>query len=49
MQMLQKRGYQVATRLFPVQIFWPAEEYHQDYYAKHRKAPYCHQPVNRFD
>ncbi|MCW8399042.1 bifunctional methionine sulfoxide reductase B/A protein [Legionella sp. PATHC038] len=48
MQMLQKRGYQVATRLFPVQTFWPAEEYHQDYYAKHHKAPYCHQPVNRF-
>jgi len=22
---------------------------HQDYYAKHHKAPYCHQPVNRFD
>ncbi|HHF7366300.1 TPA: bifunctional methionine sulfoxide reductase B/A protein [Legionella bozemanae] len=47
-QMLQKRGYQVATRLLPVQSFWPAEEYHQDYYAKHHKAPYCHQPVNRF-
>ncbi|KTC92146.1 bifunctional methionine sulfoxide reductase B/A protein [Legionella cincinnatiensis] len=48
-QILQKKGYEVATRLFPVQTFWPAEEYHQDYYAKHRKAPYCHQPVNRFD
>lgn len=47
-QMLQKRGYQVATRLIPAQPFWPAEESHQDYYAKHRKAPYCHQPVNRF-
>jgi peptide methionine sulfoxide reductase msrA/msrB len=47
-QMLRKRGYQVATHLLPVQAFWPAEDYHQDYYAKHRKAPYCHQPVNRF-
>lgn len=47
-QILQKNGYQVATRLLPVQIFWPAEEYHQDYYEKHHKAPYCHQPVNRF-
>jgi peptide methionine sulfoxide reductase msrA/msrB len=47
-QMLHKRGYQVATQLLPVQTFWPAEDYHQDYYAKHRKVPYCHQPVNRF-
>lgn len=47
-QILQKRGYQVATQLLPVQTFWPAEEYHQDYYSKHAKAPYCHQPVNRF-
>lgn len=47
-QLLQKKGYQVATRLLPVNIFWPAEEYHQNYYAKHHKTPYCHQPVNRF-
>jgi peptide methionine sulfoxide reductase msrA/msrB len=47
-QMLRKRGYQVATHLLPVQTFWPAEDYHQDYYAKHRKAPYCHRPENRF-
>lgn len=47
-QQLRQRGYQVATHLLPVQIFWPAEEYHQDYYSKHRKAPYCHQPVKRF-
>lgn len=48
-QMLKKKGYQVATLLLPVKTFWPAEEYHQDYYNKHQKAPYCHQPVNRFD
>ncbi|MGL5742255.1 MAG: bifunctional methionine sulfoxide reductase B/A protein [Legionella sp.] len=47
-QMLRKNGYQVATRLLPVHVFWPAEAYHQDYYAKHHKAPYCHQPVSRF-
>lgn len=47
--LLQKKGYQTATRLLPVQTFWPGESYHQDYYARHHKAPYCHQPVNRFD
>lgn len=47
-QMLQKRGYQVVTRLLPVHVFWAAEEYHQNYYGKHHKAPYCHQPVDRF-
>jgi peptide methionine sulfoxide reductase msrA/msrB len=47
-QQLKKRGYQVATRLLEAQPFWPAEEYHQDYYAKHRNAPYCHRPENRF-
>ncbi|MFT4059809.1 MAG: bifunctional methionine sulfoxide reductase B/A protein [Legionella sp.] len=48
-QMLQKRGYQVATHLLPVQTFWRAEDYHQDYYVKHYKVPYCHKPENRFD
>lgn len=48
-QMLQKRGYQVATKLLEVQFFWPAEEYHQEYYVKHQKTPYCHQPMKRFE
>ncbi|MGC1183326.1 bifunctional methionine sulfoxide reductase B/A protein [Legionella sp.] len=47
-QMLRKQGYSVVTQLLPVQIFWPAEDYHQDYYNKHQKLPYCHQPVKRF-
>jgi peptide methionine sulfoxide reductase msrA/msrB len=47
-QILRKRGYQVVTQLLPVQTFWPAEVYHQDYYAKHQQTPYCHRPVNRF-
>lgn len=45
---LQENGYQVATKLLPAQPFWTAESYHQDYYSKHDKAPYCHQPVMRF-
>ncbi len=47
-QILRKKGYQVVTHLLEVQVFWPAEDYHQDYYLKHQKAPYCHKPVDRF-
>lgn len=46
---LGQKGYKVATQILNAQIFWPAESYHQDYYAKHQKTPYCHIPVNRFD
>ncbi|WP_035918491.1 bifunctional methionine sulfoxide reductase B/A protein [Legionella fairfieldensis] len=48
-QTLRMRGYDVATCLFEVQPFWPAEKYHQNYYAKHHKTPYCHRPEPRFD
>jgi peptide methionine sulfoxide reductase msrA/msrB len=48
-QLLRQRGYQVATRLLEAQTFWPAEEYHQGYYLKNHKLPYCHQPVKRFE
>ena len=47
-EQLENKGYHVATSLLPAGIFWPAEAYHQDYYTKHTKIPYCHQPVDRF-
>jgi peptide methionine sulfoxide reductase msrA/msrB len=47
-QELRENGYDVATRVFAVHPFWPAENDHQDYYNKHNKLPYCHQPVLRF-
>jgi peptide methionine sulfoxide reductase msrA/msrB len=45
---LVERGYDVATELEPTQTFWLAEEYHQDYYVRANKKPYCHTPVDRF-
>lgn len=48
-KILRENGYEVVTRLFAAQPFWPAEDYHQDYYSKHDKVPYCHQPVKRFN
>lgn len=45
---LKKFGYKVATQLKPVDVFWPAEKYHQNYYEKNQKLPYCHRYMKRF-
>jgi peptide-methionine (S)-S-oxide reductase len=31
----------VVTQLRPATVFWPAEGYHQDYYANNPSQPYC--------
>ncbi len=45
---LEDEGFAVATTLEPKAVFWPAEEYHQDYYQRKGSLPYCHGYVKRF-
>ena len=39
---LTNKGYDVATSLVEVSPFYIAEGFHQDYYARTGKTPYCH-------
>ena len=47
-QILEDKGYKVATKVRPATKFWKAEAYHQDHYDKHGGTPYCHKFVKRF-
>lgn len=45
---LENNGYKTVTNLQPMTIFWPAEDYHQDYYTKHPAGAHCHKRETRF-
>lgn len=46
---LERKNLKIATQILPVAIFWRAETYHQNYYSKTGKGPYCHHYTKRFD
>ncbi len=46
--LLRKKGLKVVTSVEPAREFWPAENYHQDYYGKNGGTPYCHLRTKRF-
>ena len=33
--------YPIVTQIVPLTKFWPAEDYHQDYFKKNPNAGYC--------
>jgi peptide methionine sulfoxide reductase msrA/msrB len=45
---LENKGYKIATKLKPASKFWVAEIYHQNYYQKNGREPYCHAYTKRF-
>jgi peptide methionine sulfoxide reductase msrA/msrB len=46
---LKDKGYDVVTEVETATTFYPAEDYHQDYYDKKASLPYCHSYMKKFD
>lgn len=41
-----KLGQPIVTEIIPLDIFYPAEEYHRDYFTHNRGNPYCELVIN---
>jgi peptide-methionine (S)-S-oxide reductase len=39
-------GAPIVTEVKPLDVFYPAEEYHRDYYSKNSGEPYCQVVIN---
>lgn len=48
-QILREKGHKVVTEVTPAGEFYPAEDYHQNYYDTRGTTPYCHFYVKKFD
>lgn len=46
--LLREKGLNVTTAVTKAGEFYPAEEYHQDYYFRNGQLPYCHSYTKRF-
>ena len=47
-KILEAKGLKVATKILEGDVFYKAEDYHQDHYEKKGTKPYCHVYIKRF-
>jgi len=47
-KILEDKGLKIATKIIDGDVFYKAEDYHQDHYKKKGTKPYCHAYVKRF-